>query len=93
MDAVSLVLDFASLVNFVGVLLLTRAIIRDRNVLKGFSVSGSLLTFIAVSGFDVAYFLMGNLIGFSLGLANIVFWLIAFMFALRRFIHQRPTTK
>lgn len=89
MDAVTIALNFASLVNFIGVLLLTRAVIKDRNVLKGFSVSGSLLTFIAVSGFDAAYFLMGNAVSFGLGLANIIFWLIAFIFAFRRFIREQ----
>ena len=47
MDSVSIVLDFANIVNLIAVLLLMRAIIKDRKVLKGFSVSGSFLTFIA----------------------------------------------
>ncbi len=89
MDAVSVALNFASFVNFIGVLLLTRAVVKDRNVLKGFSVSGSLLTFIAVSGFDVAYYLMSNFISFAFGLANIVFWFVAFTFALRRSVRER----
>ncbi len=93
MDAVNIALNFASLINFIGVLLLTRAVVKDRNVLKGFSVTGSLLTFIAVSGFDVAYFLMSNAISFALGLANIVFWFVAFVFALRRSIQERSTQK
>jgi hypothetical protein len=93
MDTVAIALNFASLINFIGVLLLTRAVVKDRNVLRGFSVSGSLLTFIAVSGFDLAYFLMGNPVSFGLGLANILFWLVAFIFALRRSIHERSTAK
>ena len=93
MDAVSYALNFASFVNLIGVLFLARAVIKDRNVLRGFSVSGTLLTLVAVSGFNVAYYLMGNAISFAFGLANVVFWFLAFIFTLRRSIHERSNMK
>jgi uncharacterized membrane protein len=89
MDYVSIVLDFANIVNLIAVLLLMRAIIRDRNVLKGFSIGGTFLTFVAISCFETAYFLMGNLISVGLGLVSIAFWLIAFAFTLRKFLRER----
>jgi len=92
MDDVSIVLDFANIVNLIAVLLLMRAIIKDRNVLKGFSISGTFLTFVAISCFETAYFLMGNLISVALGLVSIVFWLIAFAFTLRKFLRERQAT-
>ena len=89
MDSVSIVLDFASIVNLIAVLLLMRAIIIDRKVLKGFSVSGSFLTFIAILGFEIGYVLLGNPISFALGLVSLVFWLMAFLFAFRKWIYER----
>jgi uncharacterized membrane protein len=89
MDFATTALDFANLVNFIAVLFLTRAIIKDRKVLRGFSVSGSFLTFVAILSFEVAYFYMGNLISFGLGLVSLVFWLLAFVFTFRKFAYDR----
>ena len=88
MDSVSIVLDFANGVNLIAVLLLMRAIIKDRKVLRGFSVSGSFLTFIAILGFEIAYVLLENPISVALGLVNLVFWLMAFIFTLRKWLHE-----
>ena len=89
MDSVSIVLDFASIINLVAVLLLMRAIIKDRKVLKGISVSGSFLTFVAIFGFEIVYVLLENPISFALGLVNLVFWLIAFIFTFRKWIYEQ----
>lgn len=88
MDSVSIVLDFANIVNLIAVLLLMRAIIIDRKGLRGFSVSGSFLTFIAVFGFEIAYFLLENPVSVALGLVNLVFWLMVFIFTLRKWIYE-----
>lgn len=88
MDSVSIVLDFANIVNLIAVLLLMRAIIIDRKGLRGFSVSGSFLTFIAVFGFEIAYFLLENPVSVALGLVNLVFWHMVFIFTLRKWIYE-----
>ena len=89
MDSVSIALDFANIINLIAVLLLMRAIIKDRKILKGFSVSGSFLTFVAIFGFEIVYVLLGNPISFALGLVNLVFWLMAFIFTFRKWIYER----
>ena len=89
MDPVNVVLDFANIVNLIAVLLLMRAIIKDRKVLRGFSVSGSFLTFIAILGFEIAYVLLENPISVALGLVNLVFWFMAFIFTLRKWFYER----
>jgi energy-converting hydrogenase Eha subunit A len=77
------VMNFANVVNLIAVLLMISAIVKDRNVIKGFSVSGSFLTFIAILGFEIGFSLMGNYVSVALGLTNVVFWFLAFMFSLR----------
>jgi len=84
MDSISIVLDFANVVNLVAVLLLMRAIIVDRKVLKGFSISGSFLTFIAMLSFEIVYFLLNNFISVGLAFVGLVFWFMAFVFAFKR---------
>ena len=92
MNTVDTAMNFANVVNLIAVLLLMRAIIKDRNVLQGFSVSGTFLTFVAIFGFEIGFFLMGNSISFALGLVNLVFWFMAFVFSLRKLVNE-PKSK
>ena len=85
-------MNFANVVNLIAVLLLMRAIIKDRNKLKGYSVSGTFLTFIAILGFEIGFYLMRNYISFGLGIINLVFWFMAFVFSFRNFIHKRKSS-
>jgi hypothetical protein len=80
----NLALDLASIINFVALLLMLRAVIKSRNALRGYSISGSFLTFISIVGFEIAYYLLGNVIGFVLGWATVAFWFIAFVYSLRQ---------
>jgi len=83
MELVDAVLNFASIINFVALILLLRAILKDRKMLRGYSVTGSFLTFVSLCGFEVAYYLLGNLTSTVLGLAGVIFWLLAFIYSLR----------
>jgi hypothetical protein len=78
----NLALSLASIINFVALLLMLRAVIKNRKVLRGYSVIGSFLTFVSIVGFEVAYYLLGNYIGFALGWATVAFWLVAFVYSL-----------
>ncbi len=80
----NLFLSFASIINFVALLLMLRAVIKNRKVLRGYSILGSFLTFVSIVGFEIAYYLLGNIIGFALGWATVAFWFIAFLYSLRQ---------
>jgi hypothetical protein len=87
MDTLSLanlVLDVASIINFVALLLMLRAVIKNRNVLRGYSIIGSFLTFVSIIGFEAAYYFLGNTVGFALGWATVAFWFTAFTYSLRQ---------
>jgi hypothetical protein len=87
MDTLSLAnlaLDLASIINFLALLLMLRAVIKSRNALSGYSIIGSFLTFVSIVGFEIAYYLLGNVVGFALGWATVVFWFIAFVYSLRQ---------
>jgi len=77
----NLALDLASVVNFVALLLMLRAVIKNRKVLRGYSIVGSFLTFVSIVGFEIAYYLLGNVVGFALGWATVAFWFIAFVYS------------
>ena len=80
----NIVLSIASVVNFIALLLMLRAVIKNRKVLRGYSILGSFLTFVSIVGFEIAYYLLGNIVGFALGWATVAFWLIAFLYSLRQ---------
>jgi len=65
-------------------LLMLRAVIKNRKVLRGYSIVGSFLTFTSIVGFEVAYLLLGNVVGFALGWATVAFWFIAFLYTLKQ---------
>lgn len=92
MDSVTVVSDFANIVNLIAVLLLMRAIIKDRKVLRGFSVSGTFLTFIAILGFEIVFYLLNNFVSVALGFVNLIFWLLAFIFTFRKWIYERKVS-
>ncbi|HUK84820.1 MAG TPA: hypothetical protein VLU95_03050 [Candidatus Acidoferrum sp.] len=80
----NLFLSFASIINFVALLLMLRAVIKNRKVLRGYSILGSFLTFVSIVGFEIAYYLLGNFIGFAFGWATVAFWFVAFLYSLRQ---------
>jgi hypothetical protein len=90
---VDIALNFASIVNFIGLILLLRTVIKNRNFLRGFSTSGCFLTFVAICSFQLAYFLMDNMISFLLGLSAVVFWFAAFVYSLRQMMRASATKK
>lgn len=85
----NLLLDIASILNFIALLWMLRAIIRNRDYLRGFSVVGSFLTFVSIVGFELAYHLLGNVVGFAFGWVTVAFWFIAFVYSLRQKIRDR----
>jgi hypothetical protein len=84
MDPANLALSIASIVNFTALLLMLRAVLKNRNALRGYSIPGSFLTFVALVGFQIAYYLLSNTVGFILGWVSVAFWFIAFIYTLKQ---------
>lgn len=84
MNTANLVLSVASVINFTALLLMLRAVIRNRNALRGYSITGSFLTFVSLVGFQIAYYILDNIVGFILGWVSVAFWFIAFAYTLRQ---------
>ena len=89
MNVVDMTMNFANVVNLIGVLLLMRAVIKNRNILRGYSVSGTFLTFIAILGFEIGFYFMENYISLALGSTNLAFWFMTFTLSLRNFMRER----
>jgi hypothetical protein len=92
-ELANLLLDIACIINFVALLWMLRAIIKNRNALRGYSVFGSFLTFVSLVFFEFAYHLVGNVIGFAFGWATVAFWFIAFIYTLKQKMQDRKEQK
>ncbi len=84
MNIANLALSVASIINFTALLLMLRAVLKNRNALRGYSITGSFLTFVSLVGFQIAYYLLSNVVGFILGWVSVAFWFIAFAYTLRQ---------
>jgi uncharacterized BrkB/YihY/UPF0761 family membrane protein len=93
MDTANLALSIASIVNFTALLLMLRAVLKNRNELRGYSIMGSFLTFVSLVGFQIAYYLLNNTVGFILGWVSVAFWFIAFIYSLRQRIEGTEKEK
>ena len=79
MNIANLALSITSIINFTALLLMLRAVIKNRNALRGYSITGSFLTFVSLVGFQIAYYLLDNTVGYILGWVSVAFWFIAFV--------------
>ena len=79
---VNLIMEIGNIIVFMGTLLLIKDVLKNRKALKGYSIIGSLLTFIAISLFQVGFFMMG-VWTWTIGTITAFYWLIAFLFSFR----------
>ena len=70
-----------------------RAVIKTESALRGYSIIGSFLTFVSIVGFEIAYYLLGNVVGFALGWATVAFWFIAFVYSFRQRLKDNKKQK
>jgi len=87
---INLLLDISGVINFIALLWMLRAIIKNRAYLRGFSIVGSFLTFVSIVGFQTAYYMLGNILGFTLGWATVTFWFLAFVYSLKQKLNSKP---
>ena len=78
----NLIMNIGNIIVFLGTLLLIKDVLKNRNTLKGYSILGSLLTFIAISLFQAGFFMMG-VWTWTIGTVTAFYWLIAFLFVFR----------
>lgn len=77
-----LIMNVGNIIVFLGTLLLIKDVLKNRNMLKGYSIIGSFLTFIAISLFQVGFFMVG-VWTWTIGTVTALYWLLAFLFSFK----------
>jgi len=75
---------FGSIVCAIGTALTIKDVIKNRNILKGYPLLGSILTCVAVVFLNVGILVeQGNLLAFLFGILAIIFWLLVSLFLIK----------
>ena len=86
-----MILEFllGNIIVTIGTTLQIISAIKDRNVLRGYSFWGSLLTLLALIVFFFGYFKIEDYISPFISLFTIVYWLLATIFSLKIWWNKR----
>ena len=81
--------DIGNIICLVGTLLSIRAVIKDRSILKGYSLSGSFLTALAMLLFLSAFIELQSLISIASCLVTTGYWcLVTLYLTINKFIRR-----
>ena len=73
-------ITFAQFIFAIGTILLIRAVWKNRNILKGYDLIGSFLTWLAMSFVLIQFIEWKDMIGLGAGLMQWAFWLFVIIF-------------
>ena len=76
-------LDLGNFFLFISGFLMIRTAYRDRDVLKGYNLVGSLMLAIGISFVLIFYFQMGYYVSIFLTLPNYLYWIVVVVSLLR----------
>ena len=79
---IELILNLANVFVLIGTLFNVKDVLRNKDILKGYSIVGSLLTFISLMLFGIAFYLM-NMWSWMIEVVTCIYWLIAFLYSFK----------
>lgn len=79
----NLLLLIGNIICAVGTLQLILTAVKNRKILFGYSLSGSILTFVALTLFNTWYALMGQYLTFAFGAITLIYWFSVICFKLK----------
>jgi hypothetical protein len=65
-----------------------RTLLKERNIITGYSIIGCGLTLIGCIIFDICYLLFGFYSVFFISLPTDIFWVLAFIFSLKKWLKR-----
>jgi len=80
---IGILFDVGNVIFFIGLILLIKEVIRNRNILRGFSLVGSLLTIAALIPIVIAQYLLWNLVSVFCIAISILFWSLVSIYLIR----------
>ena len=87
----NLLLDIGNIVMLIGTLLLIRAVIKDRKILKGYNPVGSILTMLGMITFDTFYVVINNQFSLWIAMVTTAYWFLASVYSVRIALENSET--
>jgi len=73
---ISIIFLIANIICATGTFLQIKDVIKNRNILKGYSLTGSILTFLAVTLFQIGFFLDQQILSVVFGSITAIYWFL-----------------
>ena len=86
-NSVDVLFTIGNVVLSLGTTLMIITLLRNRKTLSGYSIIGSMLTFIPLILFIIAYILMHNYIALAFASVTVLFWGLVCVFLARQRFH------
>ena len=82
-------ITYSQFIFAIGTILLIREVLKNKNILRGFSLSGSFLTWLAMGFVLYQFYLWSDWIGLIAGFMQWGFWLFVIIFVAREKLRDR----
>jgi len=77
---IDLIFLLANIICAIGTILQIKDVVENRNILKGYSLTGSILTFLAVTLFQIGFFLDQQILSTVFGSITAIYWFLVSMY-------------
>jgi len=72
----------ANMICAIGTVLQIKDVVKNRNILKGYSLIGSILTFLAVTLFQIGFFLDQQILSVVFGSITATYWFLVTLYVI-----------
>jgi hypothetical protein len=79
----NIILAIGNFCCLLGTILLTRTVIKNKKILQGYSLSGAMLTSIAVMLFCVAFAQMNEILSFVFAISTLIYWFTVSLYKIK----------
>ena len=84
---IDLILNLANVFVLIGTLFNVKDVLKNKNILKGYSIFGSFFTFISLVMFGIVFYFM-NIWTWMIEVFTCIYWLLAFIYSLKNWLNE-----
>jgi len=79
---IDIIFLIANIICAIGTILQIKDVVKNRSILKGYSLIGSILTFLAVTLFQIGFFLDQQILSVIFGSITAIYWFLVSIYVI-----------
>jgi len=79
---IDIIFLIANIICAIGTILQIKDVVKNRSILKGYSLIGSILTFLAVTLFQIGFFLYQQILSVVFGSITAIYWFLVTLYVI-----------